>query len=125
MAAMDGRDFEEDCEQDCDEGNEGEDEVELAHAQDPDVEEDRAFGSWGEGYSDQEVDDPMDEEDAIPAEPDIEWYLSLYDIPDATRVSICRTYASYLVAKGKTGVHKPGPPSTLKKKAMAEGRWSS
>jgi hypothetical protein len=119
MAAMDGEEMDQDeevCEQ-----------LVLARGQDPDVEEDQAFyGSSGSQEEDPEPEqDAMDEEDVLPPEPDVEWYLSLYDITDAARVSICRTYASYLVARGKTGIHKPGPPSDLKKKAMDQGRWSN
>lgn len=119
MAAMDGDRMEED------QGEEQE--LALACAQDPDLEEDAAFygsaGSQEEGSGPEQ--DDMDEEDVLPSEPDLEWYLSLYDITDATRVSLCRTYASYLVACGKSGVHKPGPPSDLKKKSMSQGRWSN
>jgi len=106
--------------------NEVEQDYVLAHGQDPYEEEDLAASGWSNREpvgEDQEGED-MEEDDILPVEPDVEWYLSLYDITDAQRVSLLRTYASYLVSKGKSGVHKPGPPSDLAKQARRQGRWA-
>ena len=88
-------------------------------AQDPDLEEDEAFRHHQpEGDEDDQGADM--EQDEIPTEPDIEWYLSLYDITDSQKVAMCRTFASYLVAKGKSGVKARGPPSRLRKQESLE-----
>ena len=93
--------------------------AEMCHGQDPYVEEDEAFH---QNQPDQDEDDQGAdmEQDEIPTEPDIEWYLSLYDITDSQKVAMCRTFASYLVAKGKSGVKARGPPSRLKKQEQVE-----
>lgn len=61
------------------------------------------------------------DEACVPLEPDLDWYLSFYDLDDGAKVAVCRTYASYLVAKGRTGVTRPGPPSNLAKKQRSHG----
>lgn len=106
--------------------NEVEQDYVLAHGQDPDEEEDLAESQWNgpEPMGDDEEEGGVEGEDIIPIEPDLEWYLSLYEITDAQRVSLLRTYASYLVSKGRTGIHKPGPPSDLAKQSRRQGRWA-
>lgn len=59
-----------------------------------------------EGYEEVDIDSGEVE---LPEEPDLEWYLDHYDLGDPQKVSICRTYASYLVAKGNSGRMRPGP----------------
>jgi len=109
-----------------DEGKEQDEELILAHGQDPYEAEGSLSFSQGADHEgiEEEDDEDMDAEDVFPTDPDVEWYLNLYDLTDAQRVSICRTYASYLVAKGKSGVMQPGPPSELKKQARRQGRFA-
>lgn len=92
---------------------------EMCQGQNPDYEEDEAFRhNQPQGDEDDEGADM--EQDEIPTEPDIEWYLSLYDITDSQKVAMCRTFASYLVAKGKSGVKARGPPSRLQRQERVE-----
>ena len=99
-----------------------EEEEGFAHAQDPDAEEMRAYGL---SLSDQEEVDCIEEmeEDDVPIEPDLDWYLSMYELTDSQKVALCRTYASFLVAKGRSGRLQPGPPSELKKKEMRRQKF--
>jgi len=106
-------------------GDEAQQNIIFSHAQDPNEEEDAAFGA---SFSDPEGDEGVDcyeemEEDDFPIEPDLDWYLSLYELTDSQKVALCRTYASHLVAKGKTGIHRPGPPSGLKKKEIRDMKF--
>jgi len=50
-----------------------------------------------------------DDEALLDAGPDLGEYLSMWILSDAQKVALCRTYASYLVARGKTGNQRPGP----------------
>lgn len=46
--------------------------------------------------------------------PDLDGYLSCFALPVRDRVLLCRSYASYLVAKGQTGIRRPGPKAGFK-----------
>lgn len=63
--------------------------------------------SFSEPGSDDEVElDPAAEGGDV----DLEWYFDVKKIPVPQRVAICRSYASYLVALGKSGRERKGPP---------------
>lgn len=97
------------------------------------------------GSSDDEVEQDHDEEmmqeepsgsgsesgEASPKKPTLteylsdkglEWFFDEKDVDLPTRVALCRTYASYLVAKGATGRARPGPsPGVSKAKRARHG----
>lgn len=54
-----------------------------------------------------------DDEDLLDAGPDLGEYLGMWILTDAQKVALCRTYASYLVARGKTGSQRPGPSERI------------
>ena len=69
-------------------------------------------------FDDLEWPEPIDidsDQEELPEEPDLEWYLDHYELDDDHKVSLCRAYASYLVAKGTTGRSRPGPPRGMKR----------
>lgn len=73
--------------------------------------EDQPPCSQPEAVDDEEFMDveDIDSSEDWPAEPDLEWYFDHYDLDDARKVAISRTFASYLVAKGSSGRMRPGP----------------
>lgn len=48
------------------------------------------------------------------AGPDLAGYLDCFGMPVRERVLLCRSFASYLVAQGQTGIRRPGPKSGFK-----------
>jgi len=57
-------------------------------------------------YDEQEHDDE-------PAQPDVAWYLSKWEMSNLAKIAICRTYANYLSAQIPKG---EGPRVTHKRK---------
>jgi len=46
--------------------------------------------------------------------PDLDGYFDCFGLPVRDRVLLCRSYASYLVAKGQSGIRRPGPKAGFK-----------
>jgi len=46
--------------------------------------------------------------------PDLSGYLDCFAMPVRERVLLCRSFASYLVAQGNSGIRRPGPKSGFK-----------
>lgn len=46
--------------------------------------------------------------------PDLDGYFDCFALPVRDRVLLCRSYASYLVAKGQSGIRRPGPKAGFK-----------
>lgn len=46
--------------------------------------------------------------------PDLDGYFECFGLPVRDRVLLCRSYASYLVAKGQSGIRRPGPKAGFK-----------
>lgn len=85
------------------EGEEFQEQLHKSQFLDDEVEEDEV-----EEDEEEDVEEGDDE-------PSLGRYLARFGLDAAAQVTLCRAYASYLVAQGKSGRVRPGPAPTLKR----------